>query len=191
MAGHCEDNSADRKKGEFWEKKFCRMALEYGHVFTPHQIGRGRIAACAYSPSGHIILPDITIWSGPGQHHEIKHKNPAKGRRFGLESYRLDSLLVFEQITGEAVYYTIHNWELAGGTDATENRIEDWVTCDASFLQANRGKPELGNSWVNGEKKAVPILYWPVAYFRALAALWRDCVRTASPLGRQERSGGS
>ena len=86
---HCEDNAADRKMGALWEKEFCLMAKGYGHVFIPHQ-HRKEGAASAYGPSGHLLVPDVTILSGGGQHHEIKHKNPAKGQLFGLEEYRLE-----------------------------------------------------------------------------------------------------
>jgi hypothetical protein len=169
--GHCEDNHRDRELGAYWERRFCRMARNYGHAFTPHQFGRDRRAACAYHIGGHIILPDITIWSSPGQHHEVKHKNPTRDHRFGLETYRFTSLLQFAEITGQPVYYTIHNWE-AAGRDNLENRILDWYTCDTDTLLANQGISQWGDSWVNGEKKRVPILYWPVTLFRPLIEVW-------------------
>jgi hypothetical protein len=170
---HCSDNEGDRRLGAYWEEKFCIMAKALGHVYTPHQLGLGRIAACAHTATGRIVLPDITIWSGPGQHHEVKHKNPARTRCFGLEAYRFNSLLAFANITAEPVYYTIHNWELAGGRDVRTNRIDHWVTCDTDTLYSNRGAAGWGDSWVGGEKRKVQILYWPVAYFRPLLTLWR------------------
>lgn len=173
---HCEDNSTDRKIGAYWEKQFGRMAVDYGHTFTPHQFGKGRIAASAWNASGHVVLPDITIWSGPGEHHEVKHKAPTSGGCFGLEAYRLDSLLSFAAITLEPVYYTIHDWKLAGARDGrqvVENQIEHWVVCNVAVLQRHRGQSEWGDSWVNGQKSRVPILYWPTALFKPLVTLWR------------------
>jgi len=173
MPPHCTDNEENRQIGAFWECEFCKMAKHYGHVFTPHQWGRGRIAAFAYSASGRIILPDITIWSGAGQHHEVKHKNPTPYRMFGLESYRFDSLVTFADTTAEPVYYTIHNWEVIG-RDSKENRPVDWQFCEIKTLRDTPYKEAWGRSWVNGAEKRVPILYWPVTYFVPLTQLWQE-----------------
>jgi hypothetical protein len=169
---HCTDLEENRRIGEFWEQQFCKLARQYGHVYTPHQFGKDRIAACAFTSSRPIILPDITIWSGDGAHHEIKHKDPAKHYRFGLEVYRLESLLAFAKITGEPVYYTIHNWR-AMGRNHKYNRLCDWVTCNVHRLNEERSKPELGPSWVNGKVMEVDILYWPLYLFKPLANLWQ------------------
>lgn len=172
MSNHCADNAADRAKGAFWEQQWAVMAKGFGHTFTMHQYA-AKVAAFADGPRGRLVLPDSSIWSGAGQHHEIKHKSPTRKRTFGLEVYRLEHLLAFESITAEPVYYTIHNWELAGGSDVRINRIEHWVTCAVCDLYNNRGTPEWGPSYVNGEEKTVQLLYWPVAYFRPLLTLWR------------------
>jgi hypothetical protein len=148
------------------------MARNCGFTFTAHQIGRDRIAACAFSPSGRIILPDITIWNVNGGHHEIKHKAPTAKHKFGLEAYRFESLQTFARISGSPVYYTIHNWKNGLGRNSRFNRLQDWVTCDVTDLAANRSRPERDKSWVNGQIATVDILYWPVCCFRPLSSLW-------------------
>jgi hypothetical protein len=173
---HCSDNAADRTVGAYWERRFCELAAARGFVFSPLQIGRrGSAAAYRRGADGkrwHIFtLPDVTIWSAPGQHHEIKHKEPTRRGEFGLEQYRFEALLDFQAVTQQAVLYTIHNHAHAGGREVMQNRAEDWFTADVREL---RGKwsSSRGNSWVNGEKKQCVIYYWSAGLWQPLASLW-------------------
>ena len=126
---HCGDLSGDRRLGEYWERQFCVMMAERGKTFTPHQIGR-QTSASAWSKTdkeyNHFTLPDVTIWTSPGEHHEIKHKNATKSGRFGLEHYRLDALVEFARETNQLVLYTIHDHK--GNRDDKTNRPDDWLT---------------------------------------------------------------
>jgi hypothetical protein len=169
---HCENLERDRGVGAFWEARFCEMARLYGHYFTPHQFERER-AASVYGPNrARLILPDITIWSGEGEHHEVKHKAPTAHDSFGLEAYRFDSLVAFAGITGEPVYYTIHNHALAGGFEATENHIDHWVQCEVTALAEMPRLTARGRSWVNNKVAEVEIHYWPMNFFSPLAYVW-------------------
>lgn len=183
---HCSDNIADRKLGEYWERRFCEIAAEFGFVFSPLQIGRD-IAAAAFWLEGkkwnQFTLPDITIWTAPGQHHEIKHKNPTRSGRFGLEAYRFHALLDFAKITKQAIMYTIHNHDLSGGRNSPDNHITHWFTAnvkdlDDKFFVSNNP------SWVNGKKvDNVTTYYWPVELWQPLTAFW------ALQNGQAERPG--
>ncbi len=179
----CLDIVHDRKMGGQWEKNFCNMLIcEYGRLVTPHQLKKeGAAIACRMNGKTihRMLLPDITVWNAPGQHHEIKHKNKTKPRRdgyrcYGLEEYRLDALIEFGQITEQPIYYTIHDWELAGAENSkenTENRLADWLTINISELVELDFDSEWGPSWVNGEKRIVKILYWPGVIFHELEGL--------------------
>jgi len=181
---HCLDNDSDRKLGERWERQFCLLAAGMGKVFTPMQIGRDK-SAQAWTKNkddswSHWTLPDITVWTSPGEHHEIKHKAPTNNGRFGLEVYRFNALLIFMNITNQQVLYTIHNHALNGGRDNTDSHIEHWFTASISdldnkwnYIQQN------GVSWINGTKKAnIPIYYWNISFWKPLKDYWITVAET-------------
>ena len=184
MSGHAENNARDRAVGEHWERQFGALGGAFGKTMTAHQIGKdGRSAVAHYrGPDGEwkkLILPDITVWSASGEHHEIKHKNPTRDGCYGLERYRLNSLVAFANRTGQRVFYTIHDWQRAGcqsSGDACENRVEDWVTADVAVLSCRWTKERPGVSYVNGQRReGVPIVYWKASeFFRPLADLWGE-----------------
>ena len=177
--GHCEDNQADRKLGNYWERQFCKMAAQYSFMFTPMQIKhQGAIQAFNKTQQewNHFTLPDVTIWTAPGQHHEIKHKCPTRYGTFGLEAYRFYALLKFAHETKQDVLYTIHNHALSGGRESKFNTIEHWLT--ANVLQLNETwifEARLP-SWVDGKRKIVLQYFWPVDLWIGLANYWqRHC----------------
>jgi hypothetical protein len=180
--GHCEDLSSDRGLGEYWERQFCKMAARCGFWFTPMQIGRNK-SAQAYSRNGQwasLTLPDITVWTFPGQHHEIKHKNPTKHGSFGLERYRLNALLEFSEETHQDVMYTIHNHDLSGGRMAKRNDIAHWITVNVKELDGTWTFEGRFPSWVNGSKKKVLQYFWPITYWRPLKSYWLELMGDCS-----------
>jgi len=174
--GHCTNLKEDRDLGEFWEKMFCKLAKENQLSFTPMQIGRESSAVAAAPDGKYYTLPDITIWSAPGEHHEIKHKQPNRYGRYGLERYRFDALVWFWRETGQEVLYTIHDWRTAGGKWLTENNIDHWVTATIERLYEVVARGEMlefpGDSYVNGEVKRVPICYWKTENWLPLERRW-------------------
>ena len=162
---HCANNQSDREKGQYWEKCFCNLAGRFGFVFTPLQIGRNGSAVAYELKNGswnYFTLPDVTIWSSPSQHHEIKHKSPTNDGCYGLEVYRFDALMKFYNLTKQKVMYTIHNHSLNGGTNNRDNYLEHWFTVDISNLNQHWDHVQLnGTSWINGEKREnIQIYYW-------------------------------
>ena len=172
----CKNLQADRGLGEYWEREFCKLAAQQGFSITPMQIGRTK-SAQAYRQEGsawhHLTLPDITVWTCPGQHHEIKHKNPTQHGAFGLEKYRLDALLWFANETKQDVLYTIHNHDLSGGRDKKENNIEHWLTAKITDLDGKHNFACMFTSYVNGEKRKVPGFYWDMKLWQPLSEYWR------------------
>jgi hypothetical protein len=176
---HTRDNAADRETGEQCERDFCVLAGEYGYTFTPNQIGRNESATAYRKGEGKwntLLLPDVVIWSAPGQHHEIKHKTTNQYGRYGLEEYRLDALVDFAAETQQSVYYTIHDWRLAGAENSRErieSKLDHWFTADAIEL-ADAPKIVGNNHWtyVNGGQQKRPIWYWDAGLFTPLRDLW-------------------
>lgn len=176
---HCTDNRADRAIGATWERRFCELAADHGLLLSPLQIGRDNSAAAFWKDRQQwcsLTLPDITIWTAPGQHHEIKHKEPTRDGLFGLEVYRFRALMMFAQATGQSVFYTIHNHALAGGRDNPRNRIEDWVTADVHSLDGRwMRRDDNSTSWVNGQKTSgIGIYYWPIGLWQPLQRIWAN-----------------
>lgn len=190
------DNAKDREVGQHWESQFCRMARLYGKVFTPHQFGRPGESAMYYGGVGDLdgktrwTLPDITIWSSPGEHHEIKHKNRDQMGCYGLERYRLDALIRFANTTDQAVYYSIHDWEMAGAASSAEpveNDIDHWLVADVVMLA--RGCTRKADDWTyyNGGQRRMETWYWTgdadpsrrLRWFRPLAEIWQQRAEAA------------
>lgn len=179
------DNAADRAIGQHWENQFCAMARLGGKFFTPHQFGRPTEPALFHGTDSfgktQWTLPDITIWSAPDEHHEIKHKNPTKDGMYGLERYRLDALVRFANVTGQSVYYTIHDWEMAGADgagDPVSNDISHWLVGEIGQLSHGCTRQGPGWTYYNGEMKKMPMWFWTAdtsrkyRYFRPLAEVW-------------------
>lgn len=183
------DNGKDRALGEHWEREFCKLAASRGKTFTPHQIGRPGQSASAYCRGdgdwSKLLLPDVTVWSAPGEHHEIKHKEPTFDGMIGLERYRLDALVRFANTTGQRVFYTIHDWRRAGATSSHQsiaNRLDDWYCGDIAALSRGCTKPGTSTSYINGElTENVPTWYWSVRplWFRSLAEVWDEITEAA------------
>jgi hypothetical protein len=88
--------------------------------------------------------------------------------------------------TGQRVYYTIHDWEVAGGASAADasmrNDLSDWFYADVERI--SRGctwVQENGTSWINGEARDdVVIWYWTAhRYFQPLSELLVPSKETA------------
>jgi len=185
----------DRAIGEKWERKFGTLAARFGHAITANQINRSSSAVAYYIAEDgsfrRLILPDFVIWSFPGQHHEIKHKSPARAgpRRdcFGLERYRFDSLKHFQSICQQRVFYTIHNYAMAGGKYVEVNRPEDWLTMSIDDMDGSHQHVETdGTSWCNGTCIQTEILYWHKSLFVPLESVlnenYRQTVLPTNPL---------
>lgn len=174
-SNHSNNIEQDRALGVQWERNFCHWAFVYKKSITPMQIGRTG-SAIAWETRDHkwksYPLPDITIWTSPGEHHEIKHKNPTRHNCFGLEIYRFESLLWFSRETQQKVMYTIHNHDLSGGRDASINRLEDWITINIEDLHNKWKPPSFDTSYVDGQPKIVPIYYWSIDLWVSLKEFW-------------------
>lgn len=177
----CVDLAGDRALGQFWEKQFCAIAAHFKRSFTAHQIGRERSAQAFFHHNGKyhpMTLPDITVWSKPGEHHEIKHKDATKRGYFGLEKYRLDALSWFRHETGQRVFYTIHDYNEQLGATRKERKMNvkndplHWVTCDVEELEQTIAFTDLGPSWVGGEERIVPRCFWHKSRFIPLYWVW-------------------
>lgn len=175
---HCENNSADRAIGSFWEKKFAIMMVEHGFLVSMHQYRKEGSAIATCRLNGAIktfTLPDTSVWDAPGFDCEIKHKDPTNSGCFGLEEYRLEALVDFAGRSGREVHYTIHNYALCPGETRLErknyaqNHISHWVTVHVMKLWEMRTDPVRMPSYVNGKKKdGVPTYLWPIDIWQPL-----------------------
>jgi hypothetical protein len=170
---HCGDVSGDRKLGDIWEANFCQL-LVYGTQVMRHQKDRhGSAVYGEVQPDGRIVWrpsPDVTVWHGRGieSHHEIKHKNAHRGMLFGLEEYRLESLLDFKRNTGQGVYYTIHDHDCSGGRLGTNNDIKHWVTQTIESLSKDCDDRFLCPTYRNGKRVKEMIRFWHRSRFDEL-----------------------
>jgi hypothetical protein len=173
---HCADLDGDRALGEKAERTFCELGLGYGRSYTRHQLAR-QGAAVAQSGVKVYTLPDITLWTGRGEHHEVKHKEPTRSGWFGLELYRLTALLWFRHEQKAPVFYTVHNHLLAGGRDRPMDQIAHWMAVDVADLAGTSVHEAWCSSYVNGRRQdAVWTLFWPTTLWFPLTDLWEGRV---------------
>jgi hypothetical protein len=180
MSTQCTNLTGDRAIGQYWETQFCVMAGASGRSMTPHQIKRTG-SAIAGKLTGQMwnayTLPDVTLWTAPGEHHEIKHKAPTRHGGVSLEDYRLRALLWFANETQQPVYYTLHLHSMNGGRDNQENNLSHWFTIEVRDMQrlCESGiayhSPNM-KTWCGGRVEYVPGWYWPIKEFMPLMDLW-------------------
>lgn len=173
----CVDNARDRKVGEFWERAFCKMLLDYGQTVTPLQIGRRDSATAQFMHKGELntlTLPDIVVWNYPGSFHEIKHKDPNRFGCYGLEEYRFDALIEFFNTTHQSVFYTIHDHSLSGGRHVKKNDMRHWRTVRIEHLIGTIDGSYPGNTWYNGQKVKRMIHYWNTELWSPLSVLFNN-----------------
>lgn len=170
---HCGDVTADRKLGDIWEANFCQLMCP-GTIVVRHQKDRhGSAVYGEVQPDGRITWrpsPDVTAWHGRGitTHHEIKHKNAHRGVLFGLEEYRLASLLEFQRRSGQGVYYTIHDHDCSGGRLSPLNDIKHWVTQTVESLSKNLDDKFPCPTYRNGKRVTEMTLFWHRSRFDEL-----------------------
>lgn len=165
----CQNLGGDRALGEYWERIFCQEEARRGRAVTPLQIGRSNSAEwfrINEKKWNRFTLPDVVIWTCPGEHYEIKHKTTTKHGTYGLEKYRFEALTAFAEETQQAVMYAIHDHH--GDRNSKNNRLTDWCVANVLILAEYGGQEFWGNSWVGGQKKRVPILYWPARLWHPL-----------------------
>jgi hypothetical protein len=172
MAEHCTNNSVDRDVGAKWERHFCVWAQHYGKAFTAHQEALKIKSAAWHVQGASRPLPDVTLWTAPVEHHEIKHKEPTRNGCFGLEKYRFESLVAFAEESQELVRYTIHDHSRCGGRSSDANLLQDWFTVNVLDLLDAPHREGLGFSWVSGRKQDVPVWYWSTSLWIPLERAW-------------------
>ena len=169
---HCGDVTKDRALGELWESNFCNLLQD--KAFVPHQKNRNASAVFGVTNCEGSIrwipLPDVSVyWSmGIASHHEIKHKNATRDGYFGLEEYRVNSLLEFMHLSGQEVYYTIHDHDFSDGRHGRLNDIKHWLTMSMGALADDVARKSYSSSYRNGQTARELTYYWHRSQFDAL-----------------------
>jgi len=172
-AVHCGDVNSDRKLGDIWEANFCQLLAPGTQVMRHQKDRHGSAVYGEVQPDGRIVWrpsPDVTVWHGRGieSHHEIKHKNAYRAALFGLEEYRLKSLLEFKKNTGQGVYYTIHDHDCSGGRLGVNNDIKHWVTQTVESLSKDWDDRFLCPTYRNGKRVKEMMRFWHRSRFDEL-----------------------
>ncbi len=163
-----------RRLGDYWEGQFEALALARG--LATHNAQRARHEAAMFQASGAKtpwLMADVAILSVPHEYHEIKHKNATDKGMYGLEAYRLGSLLQLRDECGQGVvYYTIHDHDLAGGPQNKANDIAHWRTLLVGNLDGTWKDERMCASFINGERKPTLTYFWPACMWGPLHVAW-------------------
>lgn len=175
------DNTTDRETGKKWEKGFREINAWYGKPCFLYQ--EDRTTAARWQHGHHFgLMPDLQIFNVGPEAHELKHKSASRPRKgepcYGLEAYRLKHLVEFQRAIKQPVFYTIHDWRVAGARTATEwmpNVLQDWRVARIDDLHAyvtSHPIQEQMKSWVNGAFANCQGYYWPESLWTRLDLHW-------------------
>lgn len=145
----------DREKGEITEREFCKLMQRHG-CFT-HRFQKGYPkAAVLECGDEYILLPDVWVVpeAKPYFFAEVKGKYPSRYRTYGLERYRVDSLIKIADLTGTPVLYTIN-----------DTRDKKWYWNDLKALMKQPYKVFWSKTYVAGETKKLPVCYFQKEWF--------------------------
>lgn len=165
----CRDLSGDRRTGQSWQDRFCRMSERHGCVCEDKQKSKD-VAAVASFEGRKLILPDIQLCkNGVTVLPEIKHKSPTNHGQYGWEEYRLSDCVEYARQSGLQVIMAIHDWSLAGSKENEINDISHWRWADVIEMdrQFDYRNPE-GKTWRAGKPCTTPVLYWNTSRFLPL-----------------------
>ena len=145
----------DRRKGKETELAFCKLMQKHG-CFT-HRFQKGYPKAAVLKRNDeYILLPDV--WIVPEVKNpyfaEVKGKYPSRYDAYGLERYRVDSLIRISDLTDIVVLYAIY-----------DTSDKEWYWNDLKKLVKQPYKEFRSETYVDGEVKRLPTCYFQKAWF--------------------------
>jgi len=149
----------EREIGDYWSQQFADMMNVW---FGVHKFDKAPSPLITLPNMQKVILADVWLLEKQNENYycEVKHKAPTRFNCYGLEEYRLQSLLTLQNYVKGIVLYVIHDHSLNGGVHNKENNIDHWKCIEANELDKTYENRSWGKSLVNGELKRVPICYW-------------------------------
>jgi hypothetical protein len=148
----------DRKKGIEAEVNFCKLLQKYDCFTYRFQKGYNK-AAVLERGDEYIILPDV--WVIPLNNDdffcEVKSKYPSRYGSYGLEEYRILSLLRISAVTKRKVLYAVYD---------TIDQI--WYWKNLKTLENMPYKRYRSETYVDGSVKRLPVHYYQKAWFKQI-----------------------
>jgi hypothetical protein len=104
----------------------------------------------------YVLLPDVWVIpkDKPPFFAEVKAKYPSRYNAYGLEKYRVESLIKISDLTLIPVLYVIY-----------DTRDEDWYWQDFKTLLKHPYKEFWSKTYVSGEVKRLPTCYFQKHWF--------------------------
>ena len=157
----------DREKGRKREITFCGLMQKYKCFTYRFQEGHPK-AAVLECQDKYILLPDVWVVREDGQNFfaEVKEKYPTKYGDYGLEEYRVFSLIKISDLTKTPVLYVIY-----------DTRDREWYCANIKTLISKAYKNFWSKTYVCGEVKKLPVYYFQKAWFKEIekdGELWVD-----------------
>jgi hypothetical protein len=154
----------NREEGKRHEENFCKLMHTLGYWTYRYQEFKTAESVALKKGEETIILPDVWLVKSPTFefYAEVKGKSPTHGYYapidcFGLEEYRLKSALRLADLVTARVMYVIFNKE-----------DKEWIWNEFRTLAKRIHETRIGDSYVAGEVKEVPICYWKKEEFTPL-----------------------
>lgn len=145
----------DRRKGKQTELAFCKLMQKHGCFTYRFQKGYPKAAVLERNDE-YILLPDVWIVSEVDNPYfaEVKGKYPSRYNAYGLETYRVDSLIRVSDLTGVVVLYAVY-----------DTRAKEWYWNDLRELMKQPYKEFRSETYVADEVKRLPTCYFQKAWF--------------------------
>lgn len=160
-----------REVGSKWEKEFAKIVGARGALYCLHQEDRDKSATFHFYEDGTLKskpLPDVTVFTSPGFHAEVKHKSPTRTGWIGLERHRIAAMRMLADASGQHVLYVVHRSD-----------TDEWIACSIKRFERLAEREMMSPSLVCGVMQSVPTVYTPVSAFTSLDRVLADLLPMA------------
>ena len=174
----CKDLGRDRRRGSDAEERFCKHMHNMGLIPTRLQPKAKSGAAIKIIHGERIVIGDVDVenpTTGKVFNAEVKSKYPTATGEYGIEEYRVNHYLRYEELTGIPVVYVIEKTRFSKHTKALSIDERTWLWRSFRELLQNSFRAAEGWSWVGGERILVKILYFKEEWFAKMPhELWKS-----------------
>jgi len=171
----CKDLGGDRRKGSDAEERFCKHMRNRKLIPTRLQPKAKYGAAVKIIRDEKIVIGDVDVENpitGEIFNAEIKSKYPTFAGEYGIEEYRMNHYLRYEELTGIPVVYVIEKTKSSKHEKIQTPNERVWLWRSFKELSQKPLRVAEGWSWVGGERTLVKILYLKEEWFVDMSKEW-------------------
>jgi len=170
----CLDIKGDRIKGADAEERFCEIMRSNDYKAERLQPKEKKGAAMKEVKGNKIVIGDvdITLPNGKVFNAEVKSKYPTKYGAYGIEEYRVNHYIKYEELAGIPVVYVIEKTRDSKNEKEIPIDKRKWLWKSFRELLKKPYKVYWGSTWISGEQKKARIYYFSEEWFNDMRKDW-------------------